>query len=162
MLTSMHINRLKRLFILLLMVWITNCSSILTQPLTPKVRVQGLNITGLGLLKQKYKLTLQLDNPNPFPLPINRLNYQLYLNDKRFTEGDSEQAITVPALGEATVALSFTSNVLHIVEQWQDWQAILGQELQYRLVGGIQLVHSTPTIPFEYQDKISLTWQRDD
>jgi len=155
-----HLNHLKRFYVLIMLVGLTHCSSILTQPLVPQVQVHSLNITELGLLKQKYKLTLQIANPNPFPLPIHRLNYQLYLHDKRFTQGESEKAITVPALGETTLTLNFMSNLLEIVEQWQDWKAILAQDLNYRLVGDIQLVNATPTIPFEYQDTLSLTRQR--
>ena len=146
------------LFILLL----TACAGGLPlQNLAPEVSLADFKLVNLGILEQKYRLRLNLKNPNPIPLPIAGLNYKLNINGQEFTNGVSNQAITIPASGEEYLELDVTSNLAKIVGQWGDLQTLLNRNFNYQLTGGLNVMEGAPQIPFDYKGDISLLWSGD-
>jgi LEA14-like dessication related protein len=148
------------LYPLILSGLLTACAGMPLQPFAPQISVTNFSIAEIGLLEQNFLLQLHLKNPNPFPLPITNLDYVLYLNDQEFTRGLTEQAIMLPALGEAALDLKIVSNLWRIVEQWRNWQSSFSRQFNYRLTGGVNVVNGAAKIPYEYKGSVTLTWNK--
>ena len=82
---------------LILLSVLTACANMPLQPQSPKVRLTDFRIMKFGFTEQNYKLKLTLNNPNPFPLPLIGMDYKLLLNNKEFTQGSTNQALTIAA-----------------------------------------------------------------
>jgi len=70
----------------------------------PKINSVDLKVKSLTLSEAKLDLNLKLFNPNSFPLNISRLNYQLLMDGKDFSNGQIESA-KVPAKSEGEIAI---------------------------------------------------------
>ncbi len=153
-------NKLFRIIVLLLSVMLlAACAGgSPLQSLSPQVSLADFKLVNLGLLEQKYQLRLHLKNPNPIPLPIAGLNYKLDINGQEFTNGVSNQAITIPASGEEYLDIDVASNLMRIIGQWSDLQTLLNRNFNYQLTGGLNVMEGAPQIPFEYKGDISLLW----
>ncbi|MFQ6116309.1 MAG: LEA type 2 family protein, partial [bacterium] len=62
----------------------------------PKLRVESLKLNGLSLSGADLQLNVLLKNPNVFSFTLNRIGYQLEINDKRWMTGDLEKRIQIP------------------------------------------------------------------
>ncbi len=153
---------IQRILVVIVAVFLlTACSNIPIKPIAPQISLADFRLVNLGLLEQNYRLRLRLKNPNPFPLPITNLNYQLQINEQEFTKGASNQAIVIPSLGEETIDIDVTSNLMRIIGQWQDWQQLLNRQFRYQLMGGVNVTDWVPQIPFNYQGEVTLFWGAD-
>lgn len=124
----------------------------------PTVALDSLQITQASLQEQRYLVRLRVNNPNPVALPVNSLTYALQLQGETFAEGQSRQAFTVPAGGEAFVELMVSTNLLHTLQQLGNWLQQGPQAMHYGLHGELQLDNVLlPTVPFEKQGEIQLT-----
>lgn len=145
-------------FLLLLAFLLIACTNLPIKPITPQISLADFRLLNLGLLEQNYRLRLRLNNPNPFPLPVTQVNYQVRINEQEFTQGKSNQAITIPALGEEFLDIDVTSNLLRLMGQWQDWKTLLKRRFRYQLVGSVNVVDWAPQLPFDYQGEVALFW----
>ena len=59
-----------------------------------------------GKFEQRFRIELRVQNPNDFELEIDGLDFELDLNGTRLTRGLSDEAVTIPRLGDAIVAVS--------------------------------------------------------
>ncbi|EDN68315.1 lipoprotein [Beggiatoa sp. PS] len=135
----------------------TACANLPIQAVAPQVSLSDFSVVKMGFTEQTYRIKMRLQNPNPFPLPISGLNYQLYLNDKEFTRGESNKAISIPAMGEEFLELDVNGNLMKMIGGLQDLQSIFNRALNYRLQGGVNVVKGAPLqMPFEYKGEISL------
>jgi len=79
------------------------------------------------------KLAIQVDNPNPINVVLDRLGFDLFVNQSRVFTGDMPSRITIPAGGtsviEHTVRLSYIRTGIAIV------RAIKRKEAYYKLRG---------------------------
>ncbi|HKJ95433.1 MAG TPA: LEA type 2 family protein, partial [Gammaproteobacteria bacterium] len=97
----------------LMMMLATGCTALrLQQADPPKVAMTSLQLTGLTIFEQDFDVGLRLTNPNDFPLPIAGMTYTIQLNGEKFADGASNQAVTVPAMGDAEVHLTVHANML--------------------------------------------------
>ncbi len=136
---------------------LTACASVAIQPEPPKLSVAGFKLTKLGLLEQKYRVQLRLTNPNPFSLPVERVNFQLYLNGKEFTNGHNQQPILIPPDGEEVFEIDTVSNLFEILDGWDDWKnALKNRRFTYRLVGSVRIEGDIAKKSFEHQGEIPL------
>jgi LEA14-like dessication related protein len=142
---------------LILLSVLTACANMPLQQLTPKVRLTDFRVMKLGLTEQSYKLKLSLNNPNPFPLPLIGMDYKLLLNDKEFTQGSTNQPLTIAALGEQTIEINVVSNLMKIIGEWHDISSVFNRQLNYRLLGNMNVVNSEFKIPFEYRGDIPIS-----
>ncbi len=127
------------------------------QTVAPKVSLTDFRLLNLGLTEQNYLVRLSLKNPNPFPLPLTGMNYKIHLNDKEFASGENQQAVTIPAAGEEFLDLKVSTNLIEMTNGWPDWQALLKQQFNYRISGGVNVMQGTQIqIPFEYQGEVPL------
>jgi LEA14-like dessication related protein len=104
---------------------------------SPQVHVVDIRLLQSGLLEQRFRVDLRIGNPNDFDLPLDGLTFELDLNGRRFAEGFTDQAVTVPRLGEARVSVDASTTLLDMIEQ----ALLLGErsELSYRIEGVVYL-----------------------
>jgi len=99
----------------------------------PEVRLTDLEFVDAGLFEQRFRMILRVRNPNDFDLPIDGLRFALDVNDRPFATGLSNRSVTVPRLGEQTVAVDASTTLLDIVQQFM---ALSSREaLSYRMIG---------------------------
>jgi len=146
-------------FAMILVGLLAACANLPLQPVSPQVSLADFRIKDLGLLSQNYQLRLRVKNPNSFPLPINRLDYQLHINDQEFTKGMTNQAVTIPASGEEFLDLEVASNLMRIIGQWSDLKTVLNQDFNYRLSGNVNVMEGVPQLPFEHKGSVPLLWK---
>ena len=83
----------------------------------PKVTVVGIDpMEGEGL-EARMQLKLRVQNPNNAPIDYNGTFVELYVANKSFASGVSNESGTVPAFGEAVIAVPVTISVLGIVRE---------------------------------------------
>lgn len=153
----MKYNLYKVGILLILVSVLTACANMPLQPQSPQVRLTDLRVMKFNLTEQNYKLKLSLNNPNPFPLPLIGMDYQLLLNDKEFTQGTTNQPVTIPALGEQTIEINVISNLMKIIGEWHDISSVLNRQLNYRILGNMNILNSTFKIPFQYRGDIPIS-----
>ena len=105
----------------------------------PEVTLADLRPLGAGLLEQRYEAVLRLRNPNDFAVPLNGLRYTLELNGQPFGTGSSSERVTLPRLGETTVAIESSTNIVQLLAQIG---AMRQGGLAYRISGDAFLVGS--------------------
>jgi len=140
-----------RLCLLLL----TGCASVFGDVEPPEVSLAGLAFDQPGLFEQRLRLDVRLRNPNDFQLDVERLLFDLEVNDRELGRGWTTESFAVPAFGEALVPVTVvvpTSDLIHRIIE-------LGttQRLDYRLTGEARLSNRTfGTVPFEQDGNFAL------
>jgi len=111
-----------------------------------QVTVAGIeSIPGEGMeLRMLVKLRVQ--NPNQAPIDFSGVYVELDVQGKTFATGVSSEAGTVPAFGEAVVAVPVTVSVLRMVRQVigvLDGQPVekIRYEMSGKLSGGVFNTH---------------------
>ncbi|MFZ5450529.1 MAG: LEA type 2 family protein [Thermodesulfobacteriota bacterium] len=103
----------------------------------PKVKFQSLAVglpTGQGL---PLDCTLLVENPNPQDLKVLGYDYELQLEGRRVIQGESREAVTLPARGQTlvTVPILLKLKALPVV-----LPAVLKEQpINYRISGGVRL-----------------------
>ena len=122
----------------------------------PEVRLADLEFVDAGLFEQRFRMILRVRNPNDFDLPIDGLRFALDVNDRPFATGLSNRSVTVPRLGEQTIAVDASTTLLDVVQQFM---GLSGREtMSYRLAGTAFLRGTgTREVPFEQSGSFRLT-----
>jgi len=141
---------------ILVMSFISACSTLGTKPEAPAVTLAGLKIISADLFEQRFAMDLRLQNPNDFALPIRGMSYDLVLNGNSFASGVSAEKVDVPALGEAVVRVESVTNIFSLYRQLQQLGESSEQGVEYQLKGDISLVNRALKLPFNKQGEISL------
>ncbi len=121
----------------------------------PQVRLADIRLLESGLFEQRFRVDLRLGNPNDFDLALGGLTFELELNDMPFAQGFSNQAVTLPRLGEARVSVVASTTLIDVVQQ----MLILGErsDLSYRIEGVIYLRGAyRRKVPYERSGKLQL------
>lgn len=146
--------RVRGLAVTALLVVLTGCAALdETEP--PRVTLSDIRMLEGGLFEQRFQVDLRIRNPNDFDLAIDGLTFALELNGSDFADGVSDQRVTVPRLGEAVVAVTASTTVLHMVQQ----ALRLGEraDLEYRLSGDVFLAGlARRTVPYERSGRLQL------
>lgn len=121
----------------------------------PQVRLADIRLLESGLFEQRFRVDLRLGNPNDFDLALGGLTFELELNDLPFARGLSNQAVTVPRLGEARVSVVASTTLIDMVQQ----MLILGErsDLSYRIEGVVYLRGAAARkLPYETAGRLRL------
>ena len=107
-------------------------------PVSPQVRVVNLELQESTVFEQRFRIDLRIGNPNDFDLPLDGLTFDLEVNGEDFARGFSNESVTVPRLGEATLSVTASTTLIEVVQQMR----LLAErgDLTYR-------VHGTTGIP---------------
>ncbi len=126
---------------------------------TPRVSLNDIKPLDMTLFEQRYMLKLRVQNPNEVDLAIRGMSYTVYINDRKFADGVSQQVVTVPAFGEQVVEVEVVSNLLRIIEQFSNRDKESRGKLNWRINGGLSLENRLGRLPFEYSGELDLTPQ---
>lgn len=144
---------LRRVALLVSLALLSACASLTTVLDPPNVSLAGIELKELGLFEQQFLLKLRLQNPNGVTLPIAGMDYELTLNDQKFARGVSNQAVDVPAHGEALTDVTVTSNLQSLLNQLGPI-ASSGGTVDYRVTGNVSIVNRSLKLPFDYSGSI--------
>lgn len=115
--------------------------------LPPEVTLADIRPVGAGLLEQRYEAVLRLRNPNEFAVPLSGLRYNLELNGRPFGSGSTSKSIELPRLGETTVAVESSTNIVQLLTQLG---ALRQGGLEYAISGDAFISGSSDrTVPFK-------------
>lgn len=113
----------------------------------PQVTLADIRPIGAGLLEQRYEAVLRLRNPNAFDVPLSGLRYTLDLNGQPFGGGSTNDRVTLPRLGETTIAVESATNIVQLLAQLN---ALRAGGLTYDLRGDAFLSGGGDrSVPFE-------------
>lgn len=146
---------MKKFIALLYAVMLSGCAALQSAIETPHVTLSNLQVIDMTVLEQRYAVTLRMQNPNPIPLPIAGMNFRLDINDTELGRGVTNEAVTVPAYGEALVEIKLVSNLMRIFNQIRGLENNKGQSLRYRLSGGLSVSSRMGKLPFDYRGEFS-------
>ena len=137
------------------LVVLTGCASLLSDAEPPEVSLAGLALEQPGLFEQRLRLDLRLRNPNDFALDVERLLFDLEVNDQELGRGWTTASFDVPAFGEAVVPVSIVVPTSGLIEQMVELGTT--QRLDYRLKGEAKLSDAVfGTVPFEREGEFAL------
>jgi LEA14-like dessication related protein len=111
---------------------VAGCAALGQQIEPPEVFVVDLHPLQGGKFEQRFRIELRLQNPNDFELKIDGLDFELDLNGTRLTRGLSNEAVTIPRLGDAIVAVSATTTVFDLARQLVNAPSLEGVEYELR------------------------------
>lgn len=160
-------HRLKKLFSLttllpalivspLLVVTLTGCASIVSKPLKPTIELISVQPLNASLSEQKLRFNLKVTNPNSFNLPVEAINFVARFNNTNIANGKSNQAVTIPANGDAMLALDVTAGLNRLTSALS---TLLGGDtnLEYELKGTVEVATWPRPIPFDVVGATDLT-----
>lgn len=99
----------------------------------PLVSLADLRVGRMGLFEQEARITLRLRNPNNEAMPLDGAKFNIKLNGEPFARGVSNEAITIPRLGEATMDATMIISTFDVLNQFLNMGNI--QALTYELDG---------------------------
>jgi len=127
------------------------CSSLpLSDPIPPEVSVDRFRLGKLSLRKQEVHLRLKVDNPNNFQLPLQVLTFNVNVEGVELANGSSDQAVTIPANGDALLDVSVSSS--RLFKFVFDYLAGVSKgktETEYTVAGFVKLSNWPQRIPFD-------------
>lgn len=127
-----------------------------TEAVPPKVHLVDIAMLQSGLLEQRMRIDLRIGNPNNFDLPLEGVTFKLEVNDRLLADGFSNEAVVVPRLGEARLAVQATTTLFGLMRQ----MLALGQDdrISYRISGKAYLSGLMPrSVSFETGGELELT-----
>jgi len=130
--------------ILLLIIGLSGCATLSPAFETPKVQVLSIQRLSSQGMDQRLLVTLNVQNPNAMDLPLKGLSYALLIEGNEVASGVSADVPTIPAYGEARIALPVTTNLMGLVRLvtglMMKGQQNLNYELRAKLDVGIALI----------------------
>ena len=100
-------------------------------------------------------LQLRILNPNDNEIPIKGLSYSIEINGHEFAYGVSRQPVSIPAFSEALLDVEVVSNLLNVLQQFQEMSSENNDSLHYRLRGKLSLAKSLAKLPFNVEGKLT-------
>jgi LEA14-like dessication related protein len=151
-----------RIFLLLALLPVGGCSSIQLldgKAEAPSVALAGMELQGIKGLETIFRLELRIRNPNGRPLEVRGLNCELKISGKAFADGSSDEHVSVPASGDASVpVLLYTSEfdlTGSVIGLLQGSGSAAEKPLQYELTGRLRTGgKGEETTPFTVQGSL--------
>ncbi|MBN2279918.1 MAG: LEA type 2 family protein [Candidatus Marinimicrobia bacterium] len=80
----------------------------------PGIQVKSINMDQLSLTKADMILQIEVDNPNKWALNLNKMNYNLIVNSKKWAVGDLSQKVSVQGKEKSILEIPFSLNYLDV------------------------------------------------
>jgi LEA14-like dessication related protein len=146
---------MRKIIALFFVVMLNGCAVLQSAIEAPGVTLNNLQALDMTVFEQRYAVTLRVQNPNPVPLPISGMNFQLDINDTELGRGVTNEAVMVPAYGEALVKINLVSNLMRVFNQIRALESGKSQSLRYRLSGGLSVSNRMSKLPFDYRGEFN-------
>ena len=145
---------MKRLILLAFTCLLTACASV-GDVTPPTIQLANMRLVSAGLLSQELMLQIRIGNPNDFDIPLNGLSFTLDVNGESFADGLSNETVTVPRLGYATMSVSGSTSTLNLFRQLM----ALGtsDRIAYRLHGQAYVAGVAGSTPYPFDRRGELT-----
>jgi LEA14-like dessication related protein len=135
--------------------WLVACAGAFSHAEPPEVSLAGLAFDQPGLFEQRLRLDVRLRNPNDFALDVQRVVFDLDVNDHGLGKAWTTDSFDVPAFGEAVVPVTIVVPTSDLIERIMDFST--NQRLDYRLKGEVKLNNMAfGTLPFEQSGNFAL------
>ena len=119
----------------------------------PSITLGNVRVLETRGLIQRLQIDLLVGNPNDFDIPLTGLEFTMQLNGLDFAQGLSNETVTIPRLGEATVPVDVSVSLLAVFQQMQ--MAASARGIRYRITGKAYLDHAlVSTVPFAKQGQL--------
>ena len=148
----MHVMHRRRFYPFVLLVGIlltTACTGLRRDTLPPEVSVADIALVGVTMFEQEWELTLRTRNPNDHALNLRTLDYQIMVEDRPFARGLSNEAVTLPAMGDALVRTRVTTSLFDTLRQFQAMDYTPGKPVRYRISGNARVGNVPFALPFD-------------
>lgn len=123
----------------------------------PQIALENVRLLEARGLVQRIRVDLLVANPNDFDIPLTGVDFSITVNGADFAQGLSDQAVTLPRRGRATVPVEVTIPMLAVLRQLQAAQKL--GKLDYRLSGTASLDHLLlPRIDFDRFGSLALRY----
>jgi LEA14-like dessication related protein len=116
----------------------------------PEVHLVGIAPLESTAFEQRLQIELRLINPNDRPLEIDGLRLGIEVNGRRLVTAVSSERLTLPRLGDATLAVTATTTWLDLLNQVLGLAGGRPESLEYRVSGRIFLAGAGGGIDFEH------------
>ncbi|MDF0605063.1 LEA type 2 family protein [Neisseriaceae bacterium TC5R-5] len=137
---------MRTLFTLLLLL-LTSCSSLGYEK--PRVSVTDIQPGKANLFEQNFNISLRITNPNKLALNAKGLAFDLAVAGELMAHGQSQQAIVLPAQGEAVVTVSLRTSLISWLQQvGKRMEQGGGPALEYQISGTLEGVNGLADVPF--------------
>ena len=130
-------------------------------PQLPKVSLKTLRVDSMNLLGATLALDIEVDNPNAFSLGLDRLNYNLMVNGKRWASGNRNSLGTIKQKQNNVITLPLSLNFMELGSGLYTALSS-GKEVNYSLSGKLDASSSNKLLgsfamPFETDGRVSLS-----
>lgn len=110
----------------------------------------------MGGTLQRLEFELLVKNPNRFALQIQGLDFTASINGEQLATGDSDQSVTVPAVGEALVDVQVVLGLAQLLSQARKLLTRSEQgPVYYGVSGTVDLENWPSPIPFDVEGEYS-------
>lgn len=145
----------RRYLSLLTFLLLAGCATVPEHVEPPQVSLADVRLGDINLFEQHFTLILRVRNPNNFSLPLEGANLDISVNDQPFAHGTSNDRVTVPRLGEATVKIDAVSPMATVIQQMRALkQQGEKKEVAYRLNGRVFVAGRQDGVPVDYRGTI--------
>ncbi len=146
---------LRRYLPLLSLVLLAGCATTVPSQIEPpQVTLADMHFDEINLFEQHFTLVLRVRNPNNFALPMEGANLDISVNDQPFAHGMSNDHVTVPRLGEATIKVDAVSPMARVLQQLQALKQGGKKEVAYRLNGQVFISGHQSGVPVDYRGTV--------
>lgn len=144
--------------VVLLGTGLAGCASVVPRLEAPDLSVVDVQMQESTLFEQRFLVTMRVLNPNDRDLPVRGIDYNMELMGEKVGRGLTNQAFTVPAMGEATFDMTVTTNLatglLKLLPKLQRGET---SEIEYRIVGKVSTqLGVIRSIPFDEKGTLKL------
>ena len=134
---------------------LAGCAGLGDSTLPPQVTLINLRPLQASGFEQRFEIDLRILNPNDFDLAFDGFTFGLDVNDSKIASGVSNQALTVPRLGEAEITVIASTSLLELFKQFLS--VARKGTLDYRIYGLAYLAHpATRRLAYESSGKLEI------
>jgi len=126
----------------------------------PKVSLDALRLRNLSLTGADLELRVGLTNPNAFSMMMERLQYQLEINETRWISGDARENTQIMEKGDSFINIPISISFLEVGRSV--YKLFTGNDsLNYQFGGNVDLATSVPllgqvNLPFDRSGQIKI------
>lgn len=128
----------------------SGCATLRDMVREPRVTYENMELKDFSLFEGTVLFNLRIDNPNPIGFLLERVSYDLKLDDKDFIAGVLDQGINLRANGSEPFQLPVTVNFMKLFQNVSDF--VKKDEVPYDLSGTFNIYMFT--IPFRARGKL--------
>ena len=123
---------------------------------SPRIQLADVRFISAGVFEQKMLIDLRVTNPNNFDMALEGVSFDFEVNDSHFASGLTNEGVTLPRLGDATVPVPVSTTLLDIVRE--ALRLTEQGEISYRLSGFAFVTQGVGTrkVPFETAGTLKL------